>query len=340
MLSFSRKSRKERREKFMNLKELAKITGYSLSTVSKVFSDGKDVSAETKAAVIKKAKELGCFYKYDKKKFGKKVIAVICPEITSAYYTVILEELKKITERENSVMLVSVTDFSLKTESELIGFYSTDNRADGIIVIAGKSVAKKYNPVPIVYIGSSSEQKYADVVSIDFYSGIREAVYVLREAGHEKIGFIGERLTIGKQRLFEKAMKEKNLTVDPSLIVVSDKRFEEAGYDGMEKLFSGGNLPTAILASYDYIALGVITSLQKHGLKCPDDISLIGMDNIKIADYYNISLSSIETNAAEITGIVTDILYKKMNRRGYTLVQHVSVKSNLILRNSVKKRAD
>ena len=68
--------------------------------------------------------------------------------------------------------------------------------------------------------------------------------------------------------------------------------------------------------------------------------AFVGMDNIKIADYYNISLSSIETNAAEITGIVTDILYKKMNRRGYTLVQHVSVKSNLILRNSVKKRAD
>ena len=72
MLSFSRKSRKERREKFMNLKELAKITGYSLSTVSKVFSDGKDVSAETKAAVIKKPKNSAVFINTTKRNSGKR----------------------------------------------------------------------------------------------------------------------------------------------------------------------------------------------------------------------------------------------------------------------------
>lgn len=76
--------------------------------------------------------------------------------------------------------------------------------------------------------------------------------------------------------------------------------------------------------------------MEKHGLKCPDDVSIIGIDNIKIASYYNISLSSINTNVDEISKLVTQILFKKIENRNYSLIQNVSVKSNLIIRNSIK----
>ena len=320
----------------MTLKELSKITGYSVSTLSKIFSDSKEVSKETKNAVIIKAKELGCYYKFNKIKYDKKVIAVICPELSSAYYTNILSALKNVIEIKNATMIVAVTEFSLKEEVNLIGYFSSLKRADGIIVLEGKSVAKKHNPVPVVYMNSASENIYADTVNTDFYSGISEAIYEFKNNGHKKIGFIGEKLAAFKLDLFYKAMNHRNMPINENYVLISDERFEEAGYSAMEKMIKSKDIPTAILTAYDYIALGAIHFMQSHGLRCPDDISVIGMDNIKIASYYNISLSSINTNAEEMSSLMIDLLFRKIENRAYTLVQNISVKSNLIMRGSVK----
>ena len=320
----------------MTLKDFSKITGYSISTLSKVFSGSKEVSDDTAKSIIAKAKELGCYHKYNKSKYQKKIIAVIVPETSSAYYTGILASLKKLLENRNATMVISLTDFSLKEETDLIGFYSSQGRADGIIIIEGKSQAKKHTPVPIIYMNAFKENIYADTVNTDFYSGILEAVNEFRENSHKKIAFIGEKLTDDKLQLFYKAMEFRNMKVEPDMVVVENQRFEEAGFNGMEKLFKSGNIPTAVFAAYDYIALGVIHSMEKHGLKCPDDISVIGVDNIKIASYHNISLSSINTNVKEITELITEVLFKKIENKNYTLVQNISVKSNLILRNSIK----
>ena len=74
----------------MNLKQLSSITGYSLATVSKAFSGSNEISKETREIIVKKATELGIYEKYNKQKYQKMVVAILCPEIESAYYTDIL----------------------------------------------------------------------------------------------------------------------------------------------------------------------------------------------------------------------------------------------------------
>ena len=96
----------------MNLKQFASITGFSPATVSKAFSGSNEISQETKDIIFKKAKELGIFEKYNKQKYQKLVVAILCPEMESAYYTNMLSYFYKILAQKGCLATVSVTSFS------------------------------------------------------------------------------------------------------------------------------------------------------------------------------------------------------------------------------------
>ena len=319
----------------MNLKQFSQITGYSQSTISKAFSGSNEISQETKNIIFDKAKELGIYDKYNKNKYEKHVIAAICPEIESVYYNEILAHIYSLLLKINCTLSISVTSFDLNQENDLISYYSSNNRADGIIVIDGQSKSKKYNSTPIVYINSTINE-YADSVNVDFYSGIHEAVSFLKQNGHEKIGFIGDYITFRKKDLFKKAMLSCNLNVNPKFIIEEKKRFSDCGYSAMKKFYECNNMPTAIICAYDDIALGVIDFLEQQGLSSPKDISIVGIDDIKFSSYKKIALSTINANVKSACEIAIDILHKKIVNPFYKTIQSVNVKSSFINRKTVK----
>ena len=319
----------------MTLKKLSEITGYSISTLSKVFSDSKEISKDTKKEVIKLAKELGVYEKYCKTPHKNKVIAVLTPELSSAFYNEIVTKIKGYCQKQNATVSVSVYNFSVKEEQDLITFYTTQNKVDGIIIITGNTRAKKYSSVPMVYFDGTAKNDYADTVKVDFSIGILETVQELKNNGHERIAFIGEVLTPTKQELFKQAMNKVGL---PSCdVIIRKERFEQAGYLGAQELYEKGNLPTAIFCAYDYIALGVIDFLSTVGLKVPEDVSVVGMDDIKLASYKNISLSSVAIGLEQTCKLLTDLVFDRISSPYKTLVKHVTVNSRFIQRGSVKK---
>lgn len=318
----------------MTLKKLSEITGYSVSTLSKVFSDSKEISDTTKKSVIKVAKELGVYEKYCKNVRKNMVIAVITPELSSAFYNEIVSKIKSYCEEKNATISISVSNFNLKEEEQLISFYSTQNKVDGIIVVDGKTTAKKYAEVPIVYFGARGKNDYADVVNVDYSVGILEAVQELKNNGHTKVAYIGETLTGIKNSGFIDAMAKVGLPL--SSVIVRKERFEQAGYLGMQEIYKKG-LPTAVFCAYDYIALGAIDFLATVNLKVPDDISIVGMDDIKVASYKNISLSSVAIGLDQTCRLLTDLIFDRISNPYRLLVKHVTVNSRYVQRGSVKK---
>jgi LacI family transcriptional regulator len=232
---------------------------------------------------------------------------------------------------------ILISNFNSKTETELISLCLLKNRADGIIVLDAFSKINNNAEIPIIVINSVKEQKNIDCVSTDFYNSIFETIYQFKINGHKKIGFIGETLTQDKYDFFVRAMKEHNLEINENYIEISKYRFETAGYLAMEKLFEKKEQPTAILAAYDYIALGMLQSIRAHGKKVPEDFSIIGIDDISFDSFDNISLTSIKTNVSEICDIALQLLFKKIENKYYKIIQNITVKGTLILRNSVKK---
>ncbi|MCQ2387574.1 MAG: LacI family transcriptional regulator [Clostridia bacterium] len=319
----------------MNMKKLAEKANVSVGTISKVFSNSKEISKETKDKIIKIAKENGCFEKYNKNKYDKKIVAVICPEINSAYYANMVTYLEKKLSENNLQTIISISNFNQKNETDLVSYFSSNSNADAIILIGNYSFIKYNKEIPIVSIGKSKNNEIDCV-----YSRSKEAFYdaikLLKDNGHTKIAYLGEQLTKSYEKNFIEALRYYALPVHPEFIITDKERFETAGYNAMNKILEQKDMPTAIITAYDYIALGAIQAIRAKGLNVPDDFSIIGSDNISFASHYNISLTTIDKNNNECCDKAVELIIKKLSNNYYKLRQSISIRSELIIRNSVK----
>ena len=207
----------------MTIDKLAKLANVAQSTVSKAFSGSPEISEKTRERIFQIAKEHGCFDKYNKKKFKKRVIAVICPEIESEHYSSLVKHLMKHTEERDAIMALSITGFDPEKENELYTYYSCYCRIDGIIVI---DPCRKYSNdamLPTVYISSDGSHKEADNLHFSLEKAMYDILLTLKKLGHTHIGFAGEPLTPSEQEHFQNAAAALSIPVSPSQIKLSQK---------------------------------------------------------------------------------------------------------------------
>ncbi len=190
--------------------------------------------------------------------------------------------------------------------------------------------------IPLVLITPNAETKDFDCIKIDDEYGVKLSVEHLIQQGHKKIGYIGDELSNPRLEAFLKVKGENELKINKKWIQVSEERFERCGYELMSNLLKEGGLPTAILAAYDDIAIGAVKAVHDAGLKVPDDISIIGIDNIRVTEYYNPTLTSVAGPVEEMGRIALKLLFKKIKSPEYNVVQNVTLPPRLITRGSVK----
>ncbi len=316
----------------ITLSKIAKLANVSVSTASKAFSGSLEVNEETRNMIFDIAKKHQCFKKFYNVKYPKLVIAIIAPEFKSAYYTRYLSYIQENLEKKNCELCVSTTNFSSLKEKELLEYYYKHSDVDGIIVIQSHLDTVNEYEIPVVFLNSISRQVYDVSVLHDFTPALCEVVNYLADKKVDSIGFIGENLTREKQKIFKRLLEERGISLKENYVSISDTRFEEGGYDAMEKLFSKGQLPRAVVCAYDYMAIGAIRCILDHGLSVPNDIAVMGSDDILEAKFLNPPLASISTPIEEMCKIATDSIIKKINNNNFKLNQ--SVTSQFKLRKS------
>lgn len=319
------------------MSELAKLCNVSVSTVSKAFSDTDDISRDTKELIFNTAKKHGCFGKFYKHKYNKKIIAIICPELKSNYYTSFVEELQRLIEKDNGVCIISTDNFIAKKQNELIEYYASYLTVDGIIVFGLKEPIKKGYDTPIVSIFSNVDSM-VDSVNIDMEAAIKESVKTLKEYGHKRIAFIGEGHTTERKAYFKAAIRD--YTDLEGITVESKYRFEKAGIDGIEQLLNKNCQFSAVICAYDNVAFGTIKELKQRGFKIPQDISVIGIDNISYTEYAETTLTSIDSNHTDVCNIAYNLLQKKLENKYFKAKQSVIIKPQLIIRESIKYKGE
>ena len=297
----------------ITLSKLAKLANVSVSTASKAFSLSSEVNEETREHIFQVAKEQGCFKKFFSAKYPKYVIALICPEIVSFIYADTLLKLQNYLSEKNCDTCVAVTDFSYEKEAELIDYYYKYSTVDGIIVISGKHSIPPENPeIPLVYIGGKPDENQAAFFCSDILPAIKDAVDYLIKNGVYDIGYIGEPLTKSKLTQLSDVLKESGHPLKDRFISISEKRFEQGGYEAMEKLLSLDSPPRAVVCGYDYMAIGAIRCALDKGLRVPEDIAVIGMDDIAQAEYLNPPLASISSESYEVCKLAADSVIKRI----------------------------
>ena len=320
---------------YLTMKELAKLANVSVSTVSKAFSEADDISEETREHIFRLARESGCYGRFFKGKYHKKIVAIICPELIGNYYTCFIDCFRELIEAADGMCVVSADHFSPSKQAELIDYYIAYLKVDGLLVFNLNAPIKKAYDKPIVTLFSNNAS-YVDFVQVDLRGALDRAVDLLLDCGHNKIAFLGEELTKAKEGFFLEAAAKHGCT-EP-IVIKSRFRFEKAGEDGIDRLLECRSDTTAVICAYDSIAYGAIRRLKAAGLQVPQDVSVIGIDNISTSEYTKPSLTTIDTKPREVCEIAWDLLQKKMQTSGYGVRQTIVIEPKLILRDSVARQ--
>ena len=309
----------------MNLTKLAKMANVSVSTVSKAFADSKEISAETKEEIFKIAKETGCFEKYFKPKYSKKLIAIICPELQGVHYSQMVTQIEKSVRECGDTIIISFSNFSSENQKELIDYFAKYARVDGIIVIEPVGRIESAD-IPIVQISLTDEPSDVNTINVDIRSAMDRAVKRLKLFGHGDVGFIGEKNTRVEYGYFEEFMLNNGLEIKPEFVSVNDGRFYDCGSIGVDEIFAGESRPTAVFAAYSHVAAGVLQRLEELGVKVPDEMSVICMDDINTTPYMPKKLACVKMHIDELCYQAVRLLYQCFDARFGTAKHTVTVK--------------
>lgn len=315
----------------MTLSKLARLANVAVSTASKAFSMSDDINEQTREEIFRVARENGCFKKFFNAKYPKFVIALICPEVDSRHYSELCRYLQQRLQTRGCEICISSTEFSAAVTADMIEYYEKYSSVDAIILIDPPATVLPPHETPIISLGSRAHN--ADVtLCLDYMTALKSALTDFKAAGISHIGFIGEPHTVTKLSAFKSAVSEIYGFTEEKYISVSDLRFEKGGCAAARALYSRGALPEAIICAYDDMALGAMRFFHDNGISVPDDIKVIGMDNILHSEYFVPSLSTIDYMNEEIAKTATESVFELMD--GKTPAEIHNFSARLITRES------
>ena len=318
----------------LTLTKLAKLANVSVSTASKAFSMSSEVNEHTREEIFRIAKEHGCFKKFYNAKYPRFVVALVCPELQGRYYSRMVARLQELFAEADCDVCVASTQFSWENKKELLNYYHDYSNVDGILTIdGGRHFHRKYE-IPIVVLASYQNLDADASIIYDFEQSIDQIVEHFRSAGVRKIGFLGEKYTKGKGDALRAALNRRGISEMQVFSVES--RFEKGGYEGMEQILAlpPEDRPRAILCGYDHLAVGAIKCASDHGLSVPDDIAIVGMDNIPEAEYLIPTLASVDNHMDTVCQAAVNAMLELLN--GKPVRQEQAFPASFVLRDSAK----
>ncbi len=334
----------------ITLHDIAKEAHTHVSTVSKALRNSSDINSETCVRIAAIAKQLGYTIPPQKIKTPKKklfldgyVVGVICPEIKSNFYAKIVEAIDENCRQRGATLHFAFSNFDPADEQHHVNNFIKSG-VNGIIFISESRdfdqkllVNKK---IPFVIIAPEPILPEYDNIKIDDNLGVSIAVEHLIELGHKDIGYIGDILSDDRLSIFKKTLRINGIHSNPELIQTRQERFEECGYLGVKDLLAQPLRPTALFAAYDDIAVGALKALQEAGIRVPEEMSIIGIDDIQVSPYLHSALTTVGCPLADLGRIVTELVMEKITNPENTLVQHITLKPVLVIRESTSKREE
>ncbi len=325
------------------LSDIASLTGVNISTVSKALRGKDDINPQTRKRIIEAARKLHYSSRRGAGKEPPRVsgtIGVLCPEIRSGYYAQIVTSLESYLRHRGFGMLLGFTDFLHPHETALLDQFRQQSVSGIVCVTEHEKIEydlrafRRVYDMPVVVVATVIALEDFDYVKVNDALGVRLAVSHLGGLGHSAIGFVGDTVSRERRDVFADALQQHGLAVREEHIRLGPERFEVGGYLRMKELLACRVRPTAVLAAYDDVAIGALRSISEAGLAVPEDVSVVGIDGIQVGAYLPTSLTTVACDTTEMAETAARILLKKVGDRGFSLVQHVELNPELVVRQS------
>lgn len=330
----------------MGLRDVARRAGVSVSTVSNVVNGHAHVSADMRARVQDALDELGYRPNLSARSLrgGRSgLIALAVPELDSPYFAELARNVVRAAEAHGWTVLVDQTD-GLAERERLVMDGIRDHLIDGVIfsplATGARELASRLDATPMVLLGERVSDGPVDHVGIDNVSAATCAVTHLAEQGRVRIAAVGEqrRRSAGTARLrsrgYAAALRESGLAHRPELVRATASYHRADGAAAAESLLALRKPPDAVFCFNDLLALGALRTLHEHGVRVPDDIALMGFDDIEEGRYSTPSLSTVRPDKARIARTAVDLLATRIAQRGSPAPREVTEPFELALRAS------
>ncbi len=342
----------------VTIKDIAKIAGVSHSTVSRSLNDSSEISEKTKERIKKIAEELGFEFNNNARSLSTKktgTIGIIFDkgfdqENASLFFSKLLKELRYSLERAS---FDAIIDFRANpfTGKNNIKKLINGNKIDGFIIVDKyieeedlKFIKEKKVPTVFVHNRPVYQKKYKlDYVMADHYKGGYLATQYLINMGHKQIITFTHKIYNKEYSEFEertkgfvKAMEENNLKISEKEIIRDEISFEY-GREKIKEIVKKKKKFTAVYAQTDLLALGIIRGLRELNIKVPEEVSVIGYDNIEFGKFSEPELTTINQPTAKLAEEAVKLLTEKFDKKYNEVERKIIVEPNLVLRNSIKK---
>jgi DNA-binding LacI/PurR family transcriptional regulator len=298
--------------------DVARLAGVSTATVSRALNGTGQIAPATRATIEAAVEQLG----YRPNTIARSLvtrstqtIALLLPDITNPFYAALVSGIQQAALAEGWTMLLCTTESDAEREENYLRVLRAKQvdgaLVDGLVLPADRIARFVEEGFPIVCLDRDIDSRSIPLVQVDNRLGGRIATQHLIDLGHTRIGHVtgaGE-LGISDERLagYRDALTEAGLPVDFQL--VEEGRFtDEGGHDAARKLLEREPDPTAIFAANDLSALGVMNAVAEVGRRVPEDVSVVGFDDLHLSAYTSPPLTTIRQPAVEIATLATEIL--------------------------------
>jgi DNA-binding LacI/PurR family transcriptional regulator len=309
----------------VSMRDVAVLAGVSTRTVSNVVSGYVHVRPETRERVQRAIDELRFKPNVSARslRLGRTgMIGLALPEIAAPYFAELADHIERAAHGRGLTLLIDQTAADGDRERQVLRGYGRQV-IDGLIfspmAMSGQDLAQEPLDIPTVLLGERAKGAGLVRVAIDDVAAAREATGHLLDTGRRRVLAVGADLTprtsgpaVGRLRGYHDAHAQRGLVVDPELEVRTGGFGRAAGYTGVDRLLRAGTRFDAMFCFNDVLAFGAIRAATDHGVKIPEEVGVVGWDDIEEAAYSTPSLSSVRPDKATIASTAVERLLSQI----------------------------
>jgi DNA-binding LacI/PurR family transcriptional regulator len=324
----------------VSIYDIAREAGVALGTVSRVLNEAPNVGSETRARVQEAIKRLDYRPSSVARSLARgttRSLAMLVPDLSNPLFGDMASGAQDAADASDHTVLIYGTNGSVERERRYINSF-LDQKVDGLLLVRSVLPAEELAPIagriPVIQLGNELDIPGVRIIQVDQLHGARSAVDHLIGLGHRRIGFLeGPRqlnAILDRSSGYLQALAMADIDTDQALIAHGTLD-EAGGFAAMTELIERAIPMTAVFASTDLMALGALSALHRHGVSVPDDISVVGFDDIRISRYLPVPLTTVREPTHEVGALAVEMALEGGNGASHLL------QTELIIRDSTTR---
>jgi DNA-binding LacI/PurR family transcriptional regulator len=324
----------------MNIREVARLARVSTATVSRTINGSDKVTPETKERVRRAIEQLGFYPNTWARALGSgrsNLYGLIISDITNPFFPELVKSFEDIAVQHGQEVLVANTNYDPARMEVCVG-RMLQRKVDGVAILTSEMEPRlitelQKREIPLVFLDTGEAQKLTSNILVDYVAGVDAAVEHIVGLGHTEIAFISGPMTLRsaliRREAFVGCLKRRGIGAG---LMEEGNHQVNGGHEAMERLLRRKTRPTAVLASNDMTAIGALGAIHEQGMRVPEDISIVGFDDIQISAFTQPALTTVRLSRDEIARVAFRALYSVRQDGGKGA--EYAVATQLVLRGS------